>query len=73
MKKLVFVEGMSCGHCTMKVQSNLGDIPGVAKVEVDLFRKTAMVEGEGEGMNDAAMRHAVAQAGYRVVRILGRH
>lgn len=25
MKKLVFVEGMSCGHCTMKVQSNLGD------------------------------------------------
>lgn len=73
MKKLLTIEGMSCGHCTMHIQSALGDVPGVTKVDVDLLRKSAMVEGDGEMFNDVALKRAVTEAGYRVTAILGGH
>ena len=69
MKKLLTVEGMSCGHCVMHVKSALEDVAGVTKVEVDLLKKSAMVEGEG--LDDAALKAAVAEAGYRVTAVVG--
>jgi copper chaperone CopZ len=69
MKKLLTVEGMSCGHCAMKVKSAIEDIEGVTKVDVDLLRKSAFVEGEG--LSDTALRAAVAGAGYRVSAVIG--
>lgn len=71
MRKLLTIEGMSCGHCTMHVQSALEDIPGVTKVDVDLLKKSAMVEGDGDNFNDVALKRAVAEAGYRVTAVLG--
>ncbi len=69
MKKLLTVEGMSCGHCVMHVKSALSEVAGVTKVDVDLVKKSAMVEGEN--LNDVALSHAVVEAGYRVTGILG--
>jgi copper chaperone len=69
MRKLLTIEGMSCGHCVMHVKSALEGVPGVAGVEVDLLKKSAMVEGES--LSEAAMRAAVAEAGYSVVGVLG--
>ncbi len=46
MKKLLTIEGMSCGHCVMKVKSALARVPGVSRVDVDLLKKSAMVEGD---------------------------
>lgn len=69
MKKILSVEGMSCGHCVMHVKSALEDVQGVTTVEVDLLKKQAMVEGDG--LNDAALSSAVAEAGYSVSAILG--
>jgi copper chaperone len=69
VKKLLTIEGMSCGHCVMHVKSALQDVPGVTGVEVDLLKKSAMVEGEA--MSDAALSAAVAEAGYRVASVLG--
>ena len=71
MRKLLTIEGMSCGHCTMHVQSALEEIPGVTKVEVDLLKKSAMIEGEGDNFNDVAFKRAVSEAGYRVTAVLG--
>lgn len=69
MRKLITIEGMSCGHCVMHVKSALSEIDGVTKVDVDLIKKSAMVQGEN--LNEIALRHAVVEAGYRVSAVLG--
>ncbi|MCE1194925.1 heavy-metal-associated domain-containing protein [bacterium] len=68
MRKLLKIEGMSCGHCVMHVQSALEDVPGVTSAKVDLMERSAMVEGEA--LSDQALRAAVADAGYKVVSIM---
>lgn len=68
MRKLLKIEGMSCGHCVMHVQSALEDVPGVKSAQVDLLERSAMVDGEG--LVDQALRAAVADAGYKVVSIM---
>jgi copper chaperone CopZ len=69
MRKLLTVEGMSCGHCVMHVKSALQEVAGVAAVDVDLLKKSAMVEGDA--LDDALLKAAVAEAGYRVTAVLG--
>ena len=65
------IEGMSCGHCVMRVKSALQDVAGVSKVDVDLLKKSAMIEGEG--LVDATLSAAVVESGYRVSNIIGSH
>jgi len=69
MKKILTVEGMSCGHCVMHVKSALQDVPGVTAVEVDLLKKSAMVEGPA--LDDAKLNAAVVGAGYSISAVLG--
>ena len=64
MKKLLTIEGMSCGHCVMHVKTALQDVAGVKSVDVNLQKKSAVVEGEA--LNDAALGAAVIDAGYSV-------
>lgn len=68
MKKLLKIEGMSCGHCVMHVQSALEEVPGVKSAKVNLLEREAIVEGDN--LDDQALRAAVADAGYRVVQII---
>ena len=68
MRKLLKIEGMSCGHCVMHVQSALEGIEGVKSAKVDLLERSAMVDGEN--LNDQSLRAAVADAGYKVVSIM---
>jgi copper chaperone len=67
MKKTLTVEGMSCAHCVSHVREALESVPGVAKAEVDLKNKRAVVEGSS--LDDEAMKAAVADAGYEVAAI----
>jgi copper chaperone len=67
MKKTLKVEGMSCNHCVTHVKNALTEIPGVEMVEVSLSDKSAVVTGAA--LDDAAMKAAVAEAGYEVVAI----
>lgn len=69
MKKILTIEGMSCGHCVMHVRSALEDVAGVKSAEVDLLKKTAVVEGEN--LQDGPLNAAVVDAGYRISAILG--
>jgi len=68
MKKLLKIEGMTCGHCVMHVQSALEEVPGVKSAKVDLLERQAIVEGDN--LEDQALRAAVSDAGYRVVQII---
>lgn len=68
MKKTILIEGMSCGHCTARVQKVLEETAGVASVEMSLEKKTAQVVLNGE-VSDEILTNAVTDAGYEVVSI----
>ncbi len=67
MKKTLSVDGMSCGHCVKHVTNALLEVAGVESAEVDLGSKSAVVSGGG--FDEAALKAAVAEAGYEVVSI----
>ena len=56
------VSGMSCGHCKAAVEEEVGRVPGVESVKADLDTKLVVVRGEG--LDDAAVRTAIDEAGY---------
>ncbi|MET8144078.1 heavy-metal-associated domain-containing protein [Sphaerisporangium sp. NPDC005288] len=60
------VKGMTCGHCVSSVKEEVGEVPGVTGVEVDLPTGLVTVRSE-EPLDDAAVAAAVEEAGYAVV------
>lgn len=60
------VPGMHCAHCTRTVEEEVGAVPGVAEVAAELEGKTVTVRGAG--LDDAALRAAIAEAGYEAER-----
>ena len=58
------VTGMTCEHCVRSVTEEVSEVPGVTAVEVDLADGRVTVQGDAD---DAAVRAAVAEAGYQVV------
>ncbi len=57
------VNGMTCDHCVRAVQSEVGKVPGVASVSVDLGSGRVTVVSE-QPVDTAAVRAAVEEAGY---------
>ena len=45
----ITVMGMSCGGCASSVREEIGDIPGVNTVDVDLSSGTVIINSEGPG------------------------
>ena len=67
MQKEVFqVEGMSCNHCKMAVETAVKKLPGMLQAEVDLTAKTLQVEYEGAKTSSLQIRQAVEEAGFEV-------
>jgi copper chaperone len=58
------VKGMTCGHCVLSVREEVGELDGVVDVDVDLGSGRMVVTGAG--VDAAAVRAAVAEAGYEV-------
>lgn len=56
------VSGMTCAHCEAAVRAEVGAVPGVTGVAVDLA--TGRVTVRGRGVAAAAVRAAIAEAGY---------
>lgn len=67
MKRQLTIEGMTCGHCVARVKTALSGVRGVVAADVDLGKKTAVVEGSD--LDDALLTAAVADAGYEVVAV----
>ena len=68
MKKTLKIEGMMCQHCVVHVTKALEGVTGVAAVEVNLKKKTAIVTSETE-LADEILTAAVTEAGYEVKKI----
>jgi copper chaperone len=60
------VTGMTCDHCVNAVRTELGALPGVTDVQVDLAAGTATVTSD-QPLDPRAVRAAVDEAGYAVV------
>jgi copper chaperone len=56
------VPAIHCGHCKRAVEDEVGAVPGVRSVEADL--ETKLVTVHGDDLDDAALRAAIAEAGY---------
>jgi len=63
----ITVQGMTCGHCVAAVRHEVGLIPGVTGVDVDLDSGAVAIASDGD-LDPAAVAAAVDEAGYEVVR-----
>lgn len=64
METTYTVTGMTCGHCVLSVREEVAEVDGVTAVDVDLDSGRMVVSGAG--VDDAAVRAAVDEAGYAV-------
>ncbi|MGK5738019.1 heavy-metal-associated domain-containing protein [Micromonospora sp. URMC 103] len=60
------VQGMTCGHCVSAVSAEVGAIPGVDDVQVDLASGRVTVTSDNP-LDTASVRAAVDEAGYDLV------
>lgn len=63
---VLHLSGMRAVHCARAVYTSLAGVPGIVTADVVVGRAT--VEHDGRA-SEAALREAVAQAGYEVERI----
>lgn len=64
----IIVTGMTCGHCVASVKEELGALPGVSEVAVELNAggdSPVTITSEKE-LDDGAISAAVDEAGYEV-------
>lgn len=64
MSTVYSVPGMTCQHCVNAITSEVGQVPGVESVVVDLDAKTVTVNASS--VDDAVLRAAIDEAGYAV-------
>lgn len=62
----VTVSGMTCGHCVAAVQEEVGAIPGVTGVAVDLATGAVAITSAAP-VDPTAVAAAVDEAGYEVI------
>lgn len=65
------VDGMWCAGCSYIVKKTLASVPGVAKVEVSLAEKTAVVTFDDAETDVASLTEATAGVGFPS-RLIGR-
>jgi copper chaperone len=59
------VDEISCGHCKAAIEGGVSQVPGVARVEVDVDSKRVTVEGDP---SEEAVVAAIVEAGYEKVQ-----
>ena len=59
----IAVTGMSCEHCASAIRAEIGMLPGITEVDVDVAAGTVRITGDPLP-GDAPPREAVEEAGY---------
>ena len=67
LEKTVVIKGMSCGHCSARVEKVLNNIDGV-EAKVDLESNSATLKLSHE-VSDEIIKKAVDDIGYEVVDV----
>ena len=65
-EKILKIEGMMCGHCEMHVKKALEAVSGVESAVASHEKGTAVVTLSAS-VDDATLRKAVEEAGYKVI------
>lgn len=68
MKKIISIEGMSCGHCVQAVTEALMGIDGVESANVGLDAKQAEVEYVEDKVEEETLYQAIEDIGFEVVK-----
>ena len=68
IRKTIFINGMSCGHCSKRVEDALKSVNGVKSVKVSLDEKKADVVLKNDIDNDL-LKKAVEEVGFEVVNV----
>jgi copper chaperone CopZ len=58
------VPAIHCAHCATSIREEVSEVEGVEDVAVDLDSKVVTIGGRS--LDDAALRAAIAEAGYEV-------
>jgi copper chaperone len=61
------VTGMTCEHCVSSVREELGELPGVRQIDVDLGTGNVQVTSE-RVLDLGQVEQAIRTAGYQLVR-----
>lgn len=67
MKKVIGIEGMTCGHCVDKATKALNAIDGV-EAKVNLKKKNALVT-LSKDVEDKVLKEALVEADFKVTSI----
>lgn len=67
-KKTLLIEGMSCMHCSARVEKALQALDGVEEAKVNLAEKKALITLKND-IEDNVIKKAIADAGYELVGI----
>lgn len=66
--KTIFINGMSCGHCSKRVEEALKSVNGVKSVKVSLEDKKADIILKNDVDNEI-LNNAVEDVGFEVVDV----
>lgn len=64
-KTVVQIEGMSCGHCVMRVEKGVKAMPGVISVQIDLAKKEGTFEFDPAQVTVDAIKAKINEVGYK--------
>jgi len=64
-KAVVHIEGMSCGHCVMRVEKGVAAMPGVKSAKVDLGKKEGAFEFDPALVSADAIKTKINEIGYK--------
>lgn len=67
MERVINVEGMTCKHCKMTVESALKKLDGISKAEVNLKKNQVFVEFDEAVVNFEKMKETIINKGYNVI------
>lgn len=66
IRKTIFIEGMSCGHCSKRVEETLKSIKDVKAVNVSLEEKKAEIILKNE-IDNEIIKSAIEDIGFKVI------
>jgi copper chaperone len=65
MQRTYSVPAIHCEHCQRAIESEVGQVPGIDRVNVDIASKRVVVEGDAP---EDLVLAAIAEAGYDEVQ-----
>ena len=68
VRKMILIEGMSCHHCSGRVEKALRELDGVKVESVSVDEKNAVITLERE-IDERLIKNTVEDAGYDLIEI----